>query len=204
MKPCALTQDDLQPLSQSYPPPTSPAGPDDQSQPVPLTTEDADPAVCLSVSGAGADPPGAQTPAYLSVLKARPGASTIPLGEASPHLLAVEHRVGRGRITMLTINPNEEALLAWPGLDTLVRRVVLRRPEEPRSPRRVRTATRPAPEERGRLLATDLSWYRIMSRDAGPGPSSPPSAASRGESAARTGDARPVPGDDPDAARESS
>ena len=32
---------------------------------------------------------------------------------------------------MLTINPNEESLLAWPGLDTLVRRVVLRRPEEP-------------------------------------------------------------------------
>ena len=64
--------------------------------------------------------------------KARPGASTIPLGEASPHLLAVEQRVGRGRITMLTLNPNDEALLAWPGLDTLVRRVVLRRPEEPR------------------------------------------------------------------------
>ena len=75
--------------------------------------------------------PAPTRPLYLAVLKPRPGASTIPLGEASPHLLAVEQRVGRGRITMLTINPNEESLLAWPGLDTLVRRVVLRRPEEP-------------------------------------------------------------------------
>ena len=37
---------------------------------------------------------------------------------------------------MLTINPNEEALVAWPGLDTLIRRVILRRPEEPRGPLR--------------------------------------------------------------------
>ena len=31
---------------------------------------------------------------------------------------------------MLTINPTEPVLAAWPGLDTMVRRVVLRRPEE--------------------------------------------------------------------------
>ena len=47
----------------------------------------------------------ATKPLYLSVLRPAEGASTIPLGEASPHLLAVEQRVGRGRITMLTINP---------------------------------------------------------------------------------------------------
>ena len=74
--------------------------------------------------------PGPKRPVYLTVLKAKEGASTIPLGEASPHVLAVESRVGRGRITMLALNPNEEALLAWPGLDTLIRRVILRRPEE--------------------------------------------------------------------------
>ena len=67
---------------------------------------------------------------------------------------------------MLTINPNEEALLAWPGLDTLVRRVVLRRPEEPLGPPgRVRRVRSRAAGRRGRLLATDLTWYRITSRD---------------------------------------
>ena len=71
---------------------------------------------------------------------------TIPLGEGSPDLLAVESRVGRGRITMLTVNPTDPALAVWEGLDTLVRRVVLRRPEEalvPRSQDRrvVRSAT---------------------------------------------------------------
>ena len=98
-------------------------GPDDQSQPVPLTTEEAIRRYAYQYQAPVPIRPAPKRPLYLSVLKARPGASTIPLGEASPHLLAVEHRVGRGRITMLTINPNDEALLAWPGLDTLVRRV---------------------------------------------------------------------------------
>ena len=74
--------------------------------------------------------PPRNKPAYLAVLRPTPGSSTIPLGEASPHLLAVERRVGRGRITMLTINPTEPVFANWPGVDTLVRRVVLRRPEE--------------------------------------------------------------------------
>ena len=126
-----LTQDDLRPLSQSYPPPSAPPGPDDQSQPVPLTTEEAIRRYAYRYQAPVPIRPAPKRPLYLSVLKAKPGASTISLGEASPHLLAVEQRVGRGRITMLTINPNEESLLAWPGLDTLVRRVVLRRPEEP-------------------------------------------------------------------------
>ena len=105
--------------------------PDDQSQPVPLTTEDAIRRYAYRYQAPVPIRPAPKRPLYLSVLKPKPGASTIPLGEASPHLLAVEQRVGRGRITMLAINPNEESLLAWPGLDTLVRRVVLRRPEEP-------------------------------------------------------------------------
>ena len=74
--------------------------------------------------------PPANRPVFLTGLRPRPGAATIPLGEASPHLLAVEGRVGRGRITMLTINPNDPSLTSWPGLDTLIRRVILRRPEE--------------------------------------------------------------------------
>src|SRR5208337_2968860 len=95
-------------------------------------------------------------PIFVTGLRPHPGASTIALGEGSPHLLAVESRVGRGRITMLTINPTDPSLVAWPGLDTLIRRVVLRRPEESASPLWA-----------GQLEGPDLSWYRITSRDAG-------------------------------------
>ena len=161
-----LTQDDLQPLAQSYPPPSAPPSPDDQSQPVPLTKEDAIRRYAYRYQAPVPIRPAPKRPLYLSVLKPKPGASTISLGEASPHLLAVEQRVGRGRITMLSINPNEESLLAWPGLDTLVRRVVLRRPEEPIVVEGDYGRPVPEPPQRGRLLGTDLSWYRIMSRDA--------------------------------------
>ena len=173
-----LTQDDLQPLAQSYPPPSAPSNSDDQSQPVPLTKEDAIRRYAYRYQAPVPIRPAPKRPLYLSVLKPKPGASTISLGEASPHLLAVEQRVGRGRITMLSINPNEESLLAWPGLDTLVRRVVLRRPEEPTVVEGDYGRSVPEPPQRGRLLGADLSWYRIMSRDAdlatAPAPSTPP------------------------------
>ncbi len=161
-----LEQNDLQPLAQSYPPPGAPPGADDQSQPVPLTKEEAIRRYALRYQAPVPIRPAPKRPLYLSVLKPKPGASTIALGEASPHLLAIEQRVGRGRITMLTINPNEESLLSWPGLDTLVRRVVLRRPEEPTLVAGDYGRSVPEPPQRGRLLASDLSWYRIMSRDA--------------------------------------
>jgi hypothetical protein len=67
---------------------------------------------------------------------------------------------------MLTLNSNEEALLAWPGLDTLIRRVILRRPEEPTQRWSVAGGSNNESEP-GPLLAADLSWYRITSRDAG-------------------------------------
>lgn len=186
-----LTQNDLQPLSQSYPPPNSPSNPNDESQPVPMTREEALRRYAYRYQAAVPIRPAPTRPLYLAVLKAKPGASTIPLGEASPHLLAIERRVGRGRITMLTINPNEESLLAWPGLDTLIRRVVLRRPEEPTVSSGDYGRPVPEPLQNGRLVAADLSWYRIMSRDAdraddavreppripegtGPGPIRPP------------------------------
>ena len=161
-----LTEEQLRPLAQSYPPPTVPPGPDDQTQPVPLSKEEAIRRYAYRYQAPVPIRPAPNRPLYLSVLKPKPGASTISLGEASPHLLAVEQRVGRGRITMLSINPNEESLLAWPGLDTLVRRVVLRRPEEPIVVEGDYGRSIPEPPQRGRLLASDLSWYRIMSRDA--------------------------------------
>jgi hypothetical protein len=176
-----LTQDDLQPLAQSYPPPTAPNGPDDQSQPVPLSKEEAIRRYAYRYQAPVPIRPAPKRPLFLSVLKPKPGASTISLGEASPHLLAIEQRVGRGRITMLSINPNEESLLAWPGLDTLVRRVVLRRPEEPIVADGDYERSVLEPPQRGRLLGSDLSWYRIMSRDAdlATAPSTAPAANAR-------------------------
>ncbi len=113
--------------------------------------------------------PPSNKPLYLSVLKPAAGSSTIPMGEASPHLLAVERRVGRGRITMLTINPVEPVLAKWPGLDTMVRRVVLRRPEESvRGTAGFNSAGSYQGPPRGFLAAQDLTWYRITSRDARP------------------------------------
>jgi len=161
-----LSQDDLNPLSQSYPPPAYRPSAEEEGKPVQVRTMEAARRFMRNYQAAVPIRPAPKRPVQLSVLRAKPGASTISLGEASTHLLAVESRVGRGRITMLALNPNEEALLAWPGLDTLVRRVVLRRPEEPGGDagRGVGFNSQPG---RGRLLAPDLSWYRIASRDTG-------------------------------------
>ena len=149
-----LSQEDLKPLSQSYRPPRYYSSVEDQSQPVPPPNvaafaaavqnsrvkgqsqpvpprlEEASRRSARGYQAAAPIRPAPKHPVYLSVLRPKPGSSTIPLGEASPHVLAVESRVGRGRITQLALDPNEQALLAWPGLDTLVRRVILRRPEE--------------------------------------------------------------------------
>ncbi|MGO9468673.1 MAG: hypothetical protein ACLQVF_31470 [Isosphaeraceae bacterium] len=163
----SLARDDLRPMSQSFPPPSRHESSGDQSEPVPLTTEEAIRRFGRNYQAPAPILPAPQRPVQLSVLRANPGSSTIPLGEASPHLLAVERRVGRGRVTMLAINPNDPALLAWPGLDTLIRRVVLRRPEEPIVGQAGYDGLEYRRARRSRLLAHDLSWYRIMSRDAG-------------------------------------
>jgi hypothetical protein len=161
-----LSEADLRPLSQSYPPPTfqSPTDPENFQQvpqigpgfgrvyqaPVPII-------------------PPRDKPLFISKLRPVPGSSTIPLGEASTHLLAIERRVGRGRITMLTLNPVEPILTGWPGLDTLVRRVILRRPEESvKGPPTSNGIAYQGPG-RSRLEGADLTWYRIASRDARPG-----------------------------------
>ena len=54
----------------------------------------------------------------------------IPLGGPDDPPLGVEWRVGRGRVLMLAVSLSDPDLIGWPGFDTLVRRVVLRRPEE--------------------------------------------------------------------------
>ena len=103
-----MSEADLRPLSQSYPPPCpgrrgrcSSRGPGRPWRPE----------IIRHSAGRTGRPvpiqPPASRPVFVAGTAAAPGAATIPLGEASPHLLAVEGRVGRGRITMLTINPTD-------------------------------------------------------------------------------------------------
>ena len=163
-----LGEAELKPLSEAYPPTVPPALPPDQdgTNPRGQAPRSLSRPRDQALQTARADPASAKRPVFVTGLRPHPGTSTITLGEGSPHLLAVEGRVGRGRITMLTINPTDPTLVAWPGLDTLIRRVVLRRPEDPGSGApsgNPGMMPPPAPQ----LDGPDLSWYRITSRDAG-------------------------------------
>jgi hypothetical protein len=185
-----LGESELKPLADAYPPSVLPALPPDQ--------ENAAPAPRPEVFGLPGgrpyfkpvpiQPPKGRS-VFLTGLKPHPGASTIPLGEWSPHVLAVEGRVGRGRITMLAINPNDPSLASWPGLDTLIRRVVLRRPEEIATGSDWSGGPGTLPGSPGILEGFDLSWYRITSRDAG---AEAESMRVRASQAARTAPTRGV------------
>jgi hypothetical protein len=162
-----LGESELKPLADAYPPTVMPTLPPDQENAT--SRIQVEPVFPLGRPYRRPVPiqPPKNRPVFVTGLRPRLGASTISLGEGSPHLLAVEGRVGRGRITMLTINPTEPSLVSWPGLDTLIRRVVLRRPEElgPFPPGSEDSEASYIP--RGVLDGPDLSWYRITSRDAG-------------------------------------
>jgi len=159
-----LSRDDLRPLSQAYPPPYVPAAPgSDESESAAYSIEPAfRPGKYLPPAPVR---PAPDRPVYLTGLKAKEGASTVPLGESGRQVLAVERRVGRGRIQMLAVNPTDPALASWPGLDTFVRRVVLRRPEESLEARAAVTGRGSSPPRFGPLPGADLSWVRYLSRD---------------------------------------
>ncbi|MDR3633841.1 MAG: hypothetical protein P4L84_08390 [Isosphaeraceae bacterium] len=168
-----LKQSDLEPLAASYPPPVA-LPPADEVQPEPLTLEQAQ---ARSRRYGAPKPiiPASNRPVYLATLRpARPGASVIPLGEGSPHVLGVEERVGRGRILMLGLSPTDPALASWPGLDSFVRRVVLRRPEEPKVAGAYLDERGFHPTSYRPLSGPQLSWYRLLSRDLGATEKRPP------------------------------
>jgi hypothetical protein len=159
-----LSEADLGPLAAAYRPPVPPPDPG-EPRPVPYPTETI-PALEF-YKAPDAIHPGKGRPVFLAGLKAREGASLIALGESSDRVLGVEQRVGRGRVLMLGLHPTDPALAAWPGLDTFVRRVILRRPEEPLlGPGGWNGRTIDAPVFAS-LNGPGLSWYRLLSRDLG-------------------------------------
>jgi hypothetical protein len=157
-----LGEAELKPLAETYPPPVQPALAMDPERAVPRISDQTWPTGRKYLPPSPIQPPEGK-PIFVTGLRPLPGSSSIPLGEGSPNLLAVEARVGRGRLTMLTINPNDPSLVTWPGLDTLIRRVILRRPEESLGGIHQGSTLSARPV----LEGPDLSWYRITSRDAG-------------------------------------
>jgi hypothetical protein len=171
-----LGASDLAPLADAYPPPNLPAESfDPETNPVgtPIDTHRYKDPVQLH--------PAPKRPVYFAGLRMREGTGAVelPLGQSANRLLGVERRLGRGRITMLSFSPTDPAIIAWPGLDSLLARLILRRPEElskfiTPDPR----AGNPFGAARGRarpsnswqyqcLTGPDLTWLRFLSRDLG-------------------------------------
>lgn len=152
----SLTSGDLAALSASYRPPDWLAGPDLLAEPTYVRRAVGPP---VRYKKAVAIEPAPNRPLFVAGLEPRdePGVVTYPVGDPGGHHLAVERRVGRGRIVMLAVNPNDPALVEWPGMDTLIRRLLLRRPEE----------TWGGTERMGFQLLSgpELSWVRYAARD---------------------------------------
>jgi hypothetical protein len=198
-----LAEDDLAPLSAAYPPPARAPDPNDP-QPIPSSSEELGQ---LARRYRANEPviPASNRPLYVAGLRPlRPDATRIPLGEGSKHLLGIEERVGRGRVLMLAVSPTDPALASWPGIDTLVRRVLLRRPEEPKIAEAYTDSMNYHAPAYGMLAGPDLSWVRYLSRDlgsAGPRPlpyGVDPNAG--GETAGATTVTKPASPQGPDAA----
>ena len=184
-----LSKNELNGLAEAYPPPLPPDDwPDPEARPTANFSSGAapvvNPAAALSklLRSSARGPYGRvepirtikDRPIYMSILKPREGTVSIPIGEGATdpaRPIGIERRVGRGRILMLAINPTDPSIAGWKGFDTFLRRVILRRPEEPWNPARFLQA---------RMLgAPELSWFRLLGRDLEP--RIPPLSADPGE-----------------------
>jgi hypothetical protein len=150
---------DLEQLSQAYRPPMWPG--DFQEA---LETQ--------AGSHQGLDPrkpPRYQSPAPIKTPLNRPvlltgltpveGATPIYLNGPESPMIAVEKRVGRGRVTIVAFRLTDPAIASWEGFDTLVRRLVLRRPEE------TWTELERRQKLYGFLGGPKLTWFRLLGRD---------------------------------------
>ena len=149
-----LAEADLVALSNAYPPPMVP---NDEIRGVRRNAEDLNPPRYRPAELIRVAP---DKPIFAAGLQAKSGATVIPVGDPGNTALGVEWRVGRGRVLMLAIDPAEPALVAWPGMDSLVRRVILRRVEEAQSGR----VDKPVYQF---LDARQLTAVRLLGRDLG-------------------------------------
>ena len=104
---------------------------------------------------------------FVAGLTPKPRARVIGLGNAALPPLGVEWRVGRGRVLMLGIGLTDKSFVKWAGSDNLIRRVVLRRPEENRAEDLRGLNGGFYPPRYDFLAGPDLSWYRLFARDLG-------------------------------------
>ena len=151
-----LSQSDLEGLSAAYPPPLLPID-DEQINGVRGNTQEPP-----SPRYKAAEPirPAQDRPVFAAGLEAKPGATVIPIGDPRKTALGVEWRVGRGRVLILAVDPSDPAFAGWPGMDSLVRRVILRRVEETQPGRTNRRTY-------GFLDARQLTAVRLLGRDLG-------------------------------------
>jgi hypothetical protein len=160
----SLGQDELAPMARAYPPPQWPG---EWEEAMDFNTQGR-----LPPRYKAAWPIKPKRPVLFADLEPKPGASTLHLDGPGSPVLAAEWRVGRGRVTMLGFNPVDPAFVAdaWPGMDTFVRRVVLRRPEEAAGS----TSGSGAGGNHNKLFyqflnGSELSWVRYLGRDLGAG-----------------------------------
>ena len=157
---------ELKTLSESYPPASVVQDPNDPiAQPVsPQIWRD----IVRRYKAPAPIAVSPRKPLFVTALAPRPGATSIPLGGPGDPPLAVEWKVGRGRVTMLAVSLTDPDLMAWPGYDTMVRRVVLRRPEERKTAEAGTDPNgSPTPPHYEPLDGTDLTRVRYLARDLG-------------------------------------
>jgi len=158
---------ELKALSNAYAPPSA-VKPVDDAVPLNVSPREAWEEYGRRYRAPSPIPGSEKKPLFFAGLTPRPGATVIPMGGEGNPPLGVEWRVGRGRVLMLAVSLTDPDLMAWPGYDTMVRRVVLRRPEERRlnelSQDQSGTIIPPHYEP---LNGNDLTAVRFLSRDLG-------------------------------------
>ena len=173
-KTLALRETDLEPLSRAYRPPLWPGEWEEMLEirgAAQLLQENAPPP--YKPADPVRTPP--TRPLNLAQLIPAPGSTPIYLDKPGGPILGVERRVGRGRVLMIGFRPNDSNLVAWGGYDELVRRVILRRPEESWSD------TEAHKKSYHFLSGPELSWFRLLGRDLGSYSSGPPPDATPGD-----------------------
>ena len=162
------TGDELRPLALAYPPPGGSSDPDESHA---ANTPYAEAWTSMARRYRPPEPirTGPKKAIFFAGLRPKPGATAIPLGGPDDPPLAVEWRVGRGRVIMTSVGLTEPDLVGWPGFDTLLRRVILRRPEERISEpfRYNANGIGFLPPRYESLVGPDLTGVRYLSRDLG-------------------------------------